>query len=214
MSSGSKASCCCILCLFCRSWGGGKLRRRSAPLRERLSRRPRGRTRPAGDITSSLRLCWCLRRGAVGFCPTASLSAACWRLSLLHKQPWCQVEIWALPHWFFPCVVYVSIDWLIVSPSGFGVKKISTATLKPSQYVPIHSKQIRGLAFSRHQDSLLLSAALDNTIKLTRWETDAFLLWNNCVRITFSITKYLRANKAHQVTPAIIKWHIKHKAEN
>ncbi|XP_016116340.1 E3 ubiquitin-protein ligase RFWD3-like [Sinocyclocheilus grahami] len=51
---------------------------------------------------------------------------------------------------------------------GFGVKKISTATLKPSQYVPIHSKQIRGLAFSRHQDSLLLSAALDNTIKLTR----------------------------------------------
>ncbi|XP_016328355.1 E3 ubiquitin-protein ligase RFWD3-like isoform X4 [Sinocyclocheilus anshuiensis] len=50
---------------------------------------------------------------------------------------------------------------------GFGVKKISTATLKPSQYVPIHSKQIRGLAFSRHQDSLLLSAALDNTIKLT-----------------------------------------------
>ncbi|XP_055047831.2 E3 ubiquitin-protein ligase rfwd3.S [Misgurnus anguillicaudatus] len=50
---------------------------------------------------------------------------------------------------------------------GFGVKKISTANLKPSQYVPIHSKQIRGLAFSQQHDSLLLSAALDNTVKLT-----------------------------------------------
>ncbi|XP_077078621.1 E3 ubiquitin-protein ligase rfwd3.L isoform X2 [Siphateles boraxobius] len=50
---------------------------------------------------------------------------------------------------------------------GFGVKMISTATLKPSQYIPIHSKQIRGLAFSQQQDSLLLSAAFDSTIKLT-----------------------------------------------
>ncbi|XP_057186032.1 E3 ubiquitin-protein ligase RFWD3 isoform X2 [Triplophysa rosa] len=50
---------------------------------------------------------------------------------------------------------------------GYGVKKISTVNLKPSQYIPIHSKQIRGLAFSQQHDSLLLSAALDNTIKLT-----------------------------------------------
>lgn len=51
---------------------------------------------------------------------------------------------------------------------GFGIKKVSVATMKASQYVPIHSKQIRGLAFNRQHDSLLLSAALDNTVKLTR----------------------------------------------
>uniref|UniRef100_A0A3Q3XF17 RING-type E3 ubiquitin transferase n=1 Tax=Mola mola TaxID=94237 RepID=A0A3Q3XF17_MOLML len=48
-----------------------------------------------------------------------------------------------------------------------GVKKVSVVNMKASQYVPIHSKQIRGLSFNRQNDSLLLSAALDNTIKLT-----------------------------------------------
>ncbi|XP_060770709.1 E3 ubiquitin-protein ligase RFWD3 [Neoarius graeffei] len=50
---------------------------------------------------------------------------------------------------------------------GFGVKKISTVNLKASHYVPIHIKQIRGLSFNRQQDGLMLSAAFDNTIKLT-----------------------------------------------
>lgn len=50
---------------------------------------------------------------------------------------------------------------------GCGVKKVSTVNMKACQYVPIHVKQIRGLAFNRQADSLLLSAALDNTIKLT-----------------------------------------------
>ena len=58
--------------------------------------------------------------------------------------------------------------------------------MKASQYVPIHSKQIRGLSFNRQNDSLLLSAALDNTIKLTRYEHVGlslggfflFLLWD------------------------------------
>ncbi|XP_018515983.2 LOW QUALITY PROTEIN: E3 ubiquitin-protein ligase RFWD3 [Lates calcarifer] len=50
---------------------------------------------------------------------------------------------------------------------GCGVKKVSVVNMKASQYVPIHSKQIRGLSFNRQNDSLLLSAALDNTIKLT-----------------------------------------------
>ncbi|KAM4734613.1 E3 ubiquitin-protein ligase rfwd3.L [Anableps anableps] len=50
---------------------------------------------------------------------------------------------------------------------GCGVKKVSLVNMKASQYVPIHSKQIRGLSFSRENNSLLLSAALDNTIKLT-----------------------------------------------
>lgn len=55
---------------------------------------------------------------------------------------------------------------------GFGVKKISTATMKACQYIPIHSKPIRGLAFSHQQDSLLLSGALDFTIKLTSLMTN------------------------------------------
>uniref|UniRef100_A0A3B3VJD4 RING-type E3 ubiquitin transferase n=1 Tax=Poecilia latipinna TaxID=48699 RepID=A0A3B3VJD4_9TELE len=50
---------------------------------------------------------------------------------------------------------------------GCGVKKVSLVNMKASQYVPIHSKQIRGLSFSRENNSLLLSAALDNTVKLT-----------------------------------------------
>lgn len=48
------------------------------------------------------------------------------------------------------------------------MKKVSVVNMKASQYVPIHSKQIRGLSFNGQNDSLLLSAALDNTIKLTR----------------------------------------------
>ncbi|KAK6309189.1 hypothetical protein J4Q44_G00206520 [Coregonus suidteri] len=55
---------------------------------------------------------------------------------------------------------------------GYGVKKVSTVNLKACQYVPIHAKQIRGLAFNRQADSLLLSAALDNTIKLTSLMTN------------------------------------------
>ncbi|KAH0619452.1 hypothetical protein JD844_000095 [Phrynosoma platyrhinos] len=51
---------------------------------------------------------------------------------------------------------------------GCGIKMMSAVNLKSSQYVPIHSKQIRGLAFSNRADGLLLSAALDHTLKLTR----------------------------------------------
>ncbi|KAF4010529.1 hypothetical protein G4228_001853 [Cervus hanglu yarkandensis] len=51
---------------------------------------------------------------------------------------------------------------------GFGVKMLSTANMKSSQYIPMHGKQIRGLAFSSRSKGLLLSASLDSTIKLTR----------------------------------------------
>lgn len=55
---------------------------------------------------------------------------------------------------------------------GFGVKMLSTADMKSSQYIPLHTKQIRGLAFSLRSKGLLLSASLDNTIKLTSLETN------------------------------------------
>lgn len=46
---------------------------------------------------------------------------------------------------------------------------LSTANMKSSQYIAMHGKQIRGLAFSSRSKGLLLSASLDNTVKLTRW---------------------------------------------
>ncbi|XP_061631026.1 E3 ubiquitin-protein ligase RFWD3 isoform X2 [Phyllopteryx taeniolatus] len=50
---------------------------------------------------------------------------------------------------------------------GYGVKKVSLAHIRSSQYVPIHGAQIRGLCFNRQNDGLLLSASLDSTLKLT-----------------------------------------------
>ncbi|KAM4601936.1 E3 ubiquitin-protein ligase rfwd3.S [Polymixia lowei] len=55
---------------------------------------------------------------------------------------------------------------------GFGVRKVSVVNMKACQYVPIHVKQIRGLAFNRQDDALMLSAALDKTIKLTSLMTN------------------------------------------
>ncbi|KAJ0069720.1 hypothetical protein NL108_012371, partial [Boleophthalmus pectinirostris] len=70
--------------------------------------------------------------------------------------------------------------------SGCGVKKMSVVNMKASQYVPIHSKQIRGLSFNRQNDSLLLSAALDNTIKLTSLLTNTVVQTYNAGRPVWS----------------------------
>ncbi|XP_057692310.1 E3 ubiquitin-protein ligase RFWD3 [Corythoichthys intestinalis] len=50
---------------------------------------------------------------------------------------------------------------------GWGVKKVSLANIRSSQYVPIHSDQVRGLCFNRQNEGTLLSASLDKTLKLT-----------------------------------------------
>ncbi|CAL9695211.1 unnamed protein product [Knipowitschia caucasica] len=69
---------------------------------------------------------------------------------------------------------------------GCGVKKMSVVNIKASQYVPIHSKQIRGLSFNKQNDSLLLSAALDNTIKLTSLLTNTVVQTYNAGRPVWS----------------------------
>lgn len=69
---------------------------------------------------------------------------------------------------------------------GCGVKKMSVVNMKASQYVPIHSKQIRGLSFNRQNDSLLLSAALDNTIKLTSLLTNTVVQTYNAGKPVWS----------------------------
>ncbi|XP_030622349.1 E3 ubiquitin-protein ligase RFWD3 [Chanos chanos] len=69
---------------------------------------------------------------------------------------------------------------------GYGVKKISAVDLKACQYIPIHAKQIRGLAFSNQQDSLMLSAALDHTIKLTSLLTNTVVQTYNAGRPVWS----------------------------
>ncbi|XP_057390415.1 E3 ubiquitin-protein ligase RFWD3 isoform X3 [Balaenoptera acutorostrata] len=69
---------------------------------------------------------------------------------------------------------------------GFGVKMLSTANMKSSQYIPVHGKQIRGLAFSGRSKGLLLSASLDNTIKLTSLETNTVVQTYNTGRPVWS----------------------------
>ncbi|KAG8562419.1 hypothetical protein GDO81_015669 [Engystomops pustulosus] len=69
---------------------------------------------------------------------------------------------------------------------GCGIKKLSAANMKSSQYVPMHSKQIRGLAFSNRSDGLLLSAALDNTVKLTSLLTNTVVQTYNTGRPVWS----------------------------
>ncbi|XP_054475331.1 E3 ubiquitin-protein ligase RFWD3 isoform X2 [Anoplopoma fimbria] len=69
---------------------------------------------------------------------------------------------------------------------GCGVKMVSVVNMKASQYVPIHSKQIRGLSFNRQNDSLLLSAALDNTIKLTSLLTNTVVQTYNAGKPVWS----------------------------
>ncbi|NWZ52273.1 RFWD3 ligase, partial [Haliaeetus albicilla] len=87
-----------------------------------------------------------------------------------------------------------SLSCLVVSqPSpqstfipGCGVKMMSVANLKSSQYIPIHSKQIRGLAFGSRADGLLLSAAVDNTLKLTSLATNTVVQTYNAGRPVWS----------------------------
>ncbi|CAC5413882.1 E3 ubiquitin-protein ligase RFWD3 [Mytilus coruscus] len=51
---------------------------------------------------------------------------------------------------------------------GFGIKKISTLDFKTSQYLTIHSKTIRDVSFHPNvDDGILLSCALDKTVKMT-----------------------------------------------
>ncbi|XP_067327072.1 E3 ubiquitin-protein ligase RFWD3 [Anolis sagrei] len=69
---------------------------------------------------------------------------------------------------------------------GCGIKMMSAVNLKSSQYVPIHSKQIRGLAFSNRADGLLLSAALDHTLKLTSLTTNTVVQTYNAGRPIWS----------------------------
>ncbi|CAI5781932.1 E3 ubiquitin-protein ligase RFWD3 [Podarcis lilfordi] len=69
---------------------------------------------------------------------------------------------------------------------GCGIKMMSAVNSKSSQYVPIHSKQIRGLAFSNRADGLLLSAALDHTLKLTSLTTNTVVQTYNTGRPVWS----------------------------
>lgn len=86
---------------------------------------------------------------------------------------------------------------------GFGVKKVSMVNMKSSQYVHIHSKQIRGLSFNRQNDSLLLSAALDNTVKLTSLLTNTVVQTYNAGKPVWSCcwcldnSNYIYAGLSH-----------------
>ncbi|XP_018427940.1 PREDICTED: E3 ubiquitin-protein ligase RFWD3 [Nanorana parkeri] len=95
------------------------------------------------------------------------------------------------------CRVMSYCEWLgclvVSQPSshatlipGKSLKCLSAANMKSSQYIPIHSKQIRGLAFNGRSDGLLLSAALDNTVKLTSLLTNTVVQTYNAGRPVWS----------------------------
>lgn len=81
---------------------------------------------------------------------------------------------------------------------GCGVKKVSALTMKASTYVPIHSKQIRGLAFGQRSNRLLLSASLDSTVKITCLQTNTVVqayntgkpVWSCCWSLDSNIYFY------------------------
>eukprot|EP00057_Strongylocentrotus_purpuratus_P032302 XP_787195.3 PREDICTED: E3 ubiquitin-protein ligase RFWD3 [Strongylocentrotus purpuratus] len=50
---------------------------------------------------------------------------------------------------------------------GYGLKKISAMDFKSCQYIPIHSKPIRGLAFTGRNEGLVLTASVDKMLKIT-----------------------------------------------
>ncbi|KAK3735543.1 hypothetical protein QZH41_016125, partial [Actinostola sp. cb2023] len=50
---------------------------------------------------------------------------------------------------------------------GFGIAKVSSLDVKRSEFVQIHQKPVRDACFSCQGDGLLLTAAMDKTIKIT-----------------------------------------------
>ncbi|XP_049642324.1 E3 ubiquitin-protein ligase RFWD3 isoform X2 [Suncus etruscus] len=95
---------------------------------------------------------------------------------------------------------------------GFGVKMLSTANMRSSQYIAMHSKQIRGLAFSSKSRGLMLSASLDKTLKLTSLETNTVVQTYNTGRPVWSCCWCLDENDyvyAGLVTGSILMYDLR-----
>ena len=50
--------------------------------------------------------------------------------------------------------------------AGFGVRKFDPETLEPKQFVMLHTKLIRDIAFHESQPNLLVTASIDKTVKI------------------------------------------------
>ncbi|KAG8192093.1 hypothetical protein JTE90_005391 [Oedothorax gibbosus] len=67
---------------------------------------------------------------------------------------------------------------LVTQPSindlfpGYGFRKISTLEMKPSEFVLVHQKPIRDMAFHTH-DGLVLTASLDKSVRITNVLTNS-----------------------------------------
>ncbi|KAI5100403.1 E3 ubiquitin-protein ligase RFWD3, partial [Silurus meridionalis] len=132
----------------------GKLRKEVQELRRLMAQTPSSSTQSQSSILSLSQRLESSSRGSFVFSKAVLVSQA----------GGCRVMSYCEP---LSCLLASQPSPHASLVPGFGVKKISTVNLKASHYVPIHIKQIRGLAFNRQQDGLLLSAAFDNTIKLT-----------------------------------------------
>nr|XP_020490579.1 E3 ubiquitin-protein ligase RFWD3-like [Labrus bergylta] len=137
-----------------------------------------GRSSLASSASSSLRLTQSqlvdgLRTGQYSFSKAVLVSQSGGSRVLSYCEP-------------LSCLLASQLSQHATLMPGYGVKKVSVVNMKASQYVPIHSKQIRGLSFNRQNDSLLLSAALDNTIKLTSLLTNTVVQTYNAGKPVWS----------------------------
>ncbi|XP_071502685.1 E3 ubiquitin-protein ligase rfwd3.S-like [Diadema antillarum] len=63
---------------------------------------------------------------------------------------------------------------------GYGLKKISAMDFKTCQYIPIHTKPIRGVALDGRDDGLILTASVDKTLKITSLSSNTVVQSYNC----------------------------------
>ena len=106
----------------------------------------------------------------------------------------------------FYSYIAVSMPSQISMFGGYGVKKIRTMDMKADRFLPLHSKQIRDLAFNPNRNELLLSVAMDKTAKLTNITSNTVIqsytlnmpLWCCCWSLT-SISRFYVGTGSGQV---------------
>ncbi|XP_064114018.1 E3 ubiquitin-protein ligase RFWD3-like isoform X1 [Macrobrachium nipponense] len=64
-------------------------------------------------------------------------------------------------------MVVVSMPSHVSMFPGCGVKKINMLDIKSERYIPVHTKQIRDMAFNPVKNDLLLTVGMDKLVKLT-----------------------------------------------
>lgn len=103
----------------------------------------------------------------------------------ISKEGNCRV----LAYMDFMKVLVVSQPSMVRLYPGFGLKKVNVLDFRPSDYIPIHQKQIRDVCFGRDRlDGLVLTASIDKTVKLTSILSNSCVQTYNCEMAAWSCT--------------------------